>query len=245
LCHSWCMQGFRLSRVIPRLESIVVKHETNAAGNAISHQQKICDSCCPFGLIELRVRRVFRRQRRLSRHLSGLAKRTGLMLLVLTSFGCRRAEKETVAASSILQLREMFDKGECSSVYAGADPAFRSQSEENWVRQCEQLRHDLGSWQSFQKNGAEQELADPRFRLVSGEAVFANGTYHLEMYWNVSVAPARLCYFQLGTNPNIITVPPFKRNGPNDAPIFPPKGWSKPPSLQRAPPRNSSVITFG
>ena len=169
----------------------------------------------------------------MSLHLIRLAKRMGPMLLVLASFGCRRAEKEAVAASSILRLREMFDKGECSSVYAEADPAFRSQPEENWVRQCEQLMHDLGSWQSFQRNRAEPEPVDPRLRLVIGEAVFANGTYHLEMLWNVSVVPARLCYFQLGTDPNIITVPPFKRVGPNDAPTFPPKGWGKSPPLQK------------
>jgi hypothetical protein len=128
-----------------------------------------------------------------------------------------------MAASAIVQLREMFDRGDCTSIYAAADPAFRSQSEENWVRQCERLRHDLGAWWSFQR-GAEQESVDPRLRLVSGEATFENGTYHLEMLWNVNVAPPRLCYLQLGTNPNIITVPPSKRRGPNDAPILPPVG---------------------
>jgi hypothetical protein len=177
-------------------------------------------------------------------HLCGLAKRTGLMLLVLTSFGCRRPEKETIAASAILELREMLNKGECASVYAEADPAFRSQSEESWVRQCEQLRHDLGAWQSFQGKGAEQGPLDPRLRLVTGEAVFASGAYHLEMLWNVSVLPARLCYLQLGTDPNVITIPPSKRHGPNDAPTLPPAGWNQPPSLQRVPGRPPSVATL-
>jgi hypothetical protein len=177
-------------------------------------------------------------------HLSDLAKRTGLTLLALTSFGCRRPEKETIAASAILELRETFNKGECASVYAEADPAFRSQSEESWVTQCERLRHDLGSWQSFRGKGVEQGSVDPRFRLLTGQAVFANGAYHLEMLWNVSVVPARLCYLQLGTEPNVITIPPSKRHGPNDAPTFPPAGWNQPPSLQRVPARFPSAATF-
>lgn len=180
----------------------------------------------------------------MSCYLSGITKRTGLMLLVLTSFGCRRAEKEGTAASAILELREMLNKGECASVYAEADPAFRSQSEESWVTQCERLRHDLGSWQSFQGKGAEQGSVNPRFRLVAGEAVFASGAYHLEMLWNVSVLPARLCYLQLGTDPNVITIPPSKRHGPNDAPTLPPAGWNQPPSPQRAEPRPASAATF-
>jgi hypothetical protein len=162
----------------------------------------------------------------------------------ISQAGCRRPEKETIAASAILELRQMFNKGECASVYAEADPAFRSQSEKNWVSQCEQLRHDLGAWQSFRGKGAEQGLVDPRLRLVTGEAVFASGAYHLEMLWNVSVLPARLCFLQLGTDPNVITIPPSKRHGPNDAPTLPPAGWNQPPSLQRVGPRPASAATF-
>lgn len=180
----------------------------------------------------------------MSCYLSSVTKLTGLTLLVLTSFGCRRPEKETIVASAILELRETFNKGECASVYAEADPAFRSQSEESWVRQCEQLRHDLGARQSFQGKGAEQGLVDPRLRLVIGEAVFASGAYHLEMLWNVSVLPARLCYLQLGTDPNVITIPPSKHHGPNDAPTLPPAGWNQPPSLQRVRPRPATFAAL-
>jgi hypothetical protein len=151
----------------------------------------------------------------------------GLVLLVIALTGCKHADREgiteeEVATESISKLREAFNTGDCQSIYAEADSAFRSQSEKNWIGQCARLRESLGTWESFRRTAHEQESADPRFRLVIGEAVFTNGTYHLEMLWTRK--GGRLCYVQLGTDSNLITIPPVGGPRRMDVPPLPPAG---------------------
>ncbi|MFZ0704423.1 MAG: hypothetical protein WAM71_02385 [Candidatus Korobacteraceae bacterium] len=147
------------------------------------------------------------------------------LLLFVTLWGCRHASETTELIEQVNDLREAFNKGSCKSIYAEADPAFRTQSEESWASQCVELRHQLGNWKSFHQGQPDEKSSDSRFHLVIGEAMFTNGNYHLETYWNVSGSRSRLCYLQIGTDPDLITAPPMKWRGPEeDAPKLPPSG---------------------
>lgn len=144
-----------------------------------------------------------------------------ILLLLVVLCGCKHADEAAKVTDYMHDLREAFNKGNCEAIYTEADPAFRTQSAESWDRQCAELRHNLGSWNSFRESQSHEKSSDPRLRLVIGEAVFANGSYHLEAVWNVTGPRSRLCYMQIGTEPDLITVPPMKWRNPRDVPRLP------------------------
>jgi len=64
-------------------------------------------------------------------------------------------------------------------------PAFRSQTEVDWLYECNRLRDNLGIWQRFNIHSTEAYGTSKRFILVEGSAVFAKMERRLGLTWRM------------------------------------------------------------
>jgi hypothetical protein len=66
------------------------------------------------------------------------------------------AQQQALALAAVESFRASFNAGSCHPVYDQGAPDFHSQNAENWVRDCQRLRQQLGSWQRFQVRSAQR-----------------------------------------------------------------------------------------
>jgi hypothetical protein len=118
-------------------------------------------------------------------------------------------EKQRVlTANALNKLRVVFSAGACQSIYDDASQYFRSQTEVDWLYQCNQLRDSLGAWQGFQIRSTTTYGAPKQFVLVEGSAAFAKASRHFGATWLPDTAGARLYSLSLEEDGKWKQIPP-------------------------------------
>jgi hypothetical protein len=119
----------------------------------------------------------------------------GVLFLALA--GCRRHPRrdrpyeevkveewqKSQAVDAAERLRAVFNASACQPIYDAADAYFRkNQSSFEWDTECELLKKQLGSWQSFQVTHT-QRCATPLVVCVGGAAKFEKGDKQIDLAW--------------------------------------------------------------
>lgn len=113
-------------------------------------------------------------------------------IVLLASFACRapRAEmkveewQRTQAESAATRLREVFNTAACQPIYNAAAEYFRiGQDPREWSVECEQLKQQLGSWQSFEVTQTQRWLMPGMVVSVRGSAGFERGKRQIDVAW--------------------------------------------------------------
>jgi len=161
--------------------------------------------------------------------------RTSKFLSVLLGFlvwaGCARTHRveafppvDRVQRVSVLEasteLRETFNGDRaCESIYEEAAERFRTYPKEGWLKECEQLRDDMGSWQDFgARSIARCELPDVVVCL-DGDAGFVKGDRILELAWSLEGSRARLLSIAWQDGRQWIRIPPFPDRHQDTPPV--------------------------
>ncbi len=123
-------------------------------------------------------------------------------------------EQQTIlTAKAIDRLRLVFSAGACQSIYDDAARPFRSQTEEDWLYQCNRLRNALGEWRSFTFRSLETYQNSPvgrgsnEFLLVEGSAQFAKTTRTIGMTWTLNAGIVKLASLALEDHGEWIRIP--------------------------------------
>jgi hypothetical protein len=123
-----------------------------------------------------------------------------LALIVLASLllpGCHRHPRiddgysemslddaqQTLTLTAISRLQNEFNHGACQSIYDEAGAGFRSQTSEEWLRECALLQNELGSWKSFQAKDTFGFGTRELIVLVVGLAEFEKENQQVEINW--------------------------------------------------------------
>ena len=104
--------------------------------------------------------------------------------------------RNVVSAST--RLREMFNEGACEPIYREADDSFRLGPAPQWTAQCEQLRRRVREWRSFEVQKIINCSTDNSQICSIGLASFANGSYPLQVVWQLNGAKPALFALFLG-----------------------------------------------
>jgi hypothetical protein len=122
-------------------------------------------------------------------------------------------QQKILAAKAIEQLRVVFSAGACQSIYDNAAKAFRSQTEEDWLYQCDRLRKTLGEWRSFSVRSLETYQSTPAKRnsnqllLIEVSAQFSKTTRTLGMTWTLNADAMQLTSLTLEERGEWIQIP--------------------------------------
>jgi hypothetical protein len=76
-------------------------------------------------------------------------------------------QQKILTAKAIEGLRAVFSAGACQSIYDDAAKPFRSQTEADWLYQCNRLLKTLGEWRSFSVRSLETYQSSPANRNSS------------------------------------------------------------------------------
>lgn len=96
------------------------------------------------------------------------------------------------AADAANHFREIFDNTGCLPIYDEAAAHFRSQGSQDWARECERLKKELGPWKSFQITDAQRCAAPEVVICVFGPAKFEKEQTEIEVAWLLSKGGAQL-----------------------------------------------------
>jgi hypothetical protein len=97
----------------------------------------------------------------------------------------------SMAVDAVARLRESFNSGNCGLIYRAASEPFRErESQEAWLKTCERLRADLGSWMDFSVRSTRTWQSFTV--LVDGAASFSTGSYNLRTTWLLQNGRANL-----------------------------------------------------
>ena len=127
------------------------------------------------------------------------------------------AQRASVLDASA-KLREVFNGDRaCESMYN-----VPSYPKERWLADCEQLRSDLGAWQSFRPTFLERCGMPEVTICVDGDATFAKGARIVELMWSLESGRAQLISITRQEGTEWISIPPFLRPQPYwDTPPIP------------------------
>jgi hypothetical protein len=92
--------------------------------------------------------------------------------------------QKTQAEAAAIRLREIFNSSACQPIYDAAAAYFRANQDSiDWNTECEQLKKQLGSWQSFQVAGTERCGMPEVLVCVGGPAAFEKGNKQIYLAW--------------------------------------------------------------
>jgi hypothetical protein len=93
--------------------------------------------------------------------------------------------QKALTSSAVSHLRDEFNRGACQSIYEEAGVGFRFQTSEEWRRECEMLKNELGSWKSFEVKITEGFAKHDHdvFVLIFGVAEFEKANQQVEVNW--------------------------------------------------------------
>jgi hypothetical protein len=86
------------------------------------------------------------------------------------------AGQQARALAAVEGFRASFNSNACQPIYDAASPDFRSQNSEDWVRDCQRLRQQLGGWQRFRMSFAHIYGKPQVDVFVMGSAEFERQT---------------------------------------------------------------------
>jgi len=92
-------------------------------------------------------------------------------------------EQQILTAAAVDRLRAVFSSGACQSIYDEAGQHFHSQTEVDWLYECDRLRENLGAWQGFDIQSTTTYGTPRQFVLVEGLAVFAKASRRFAVTW--------------------------------------------------------------
>jgi hypothetical protein len=124
----------------------------------------------------------------------------------------------TLAIEAVNNLRALFNNGGCLAIYTRAAQSFRSQPQEDWLSQCEQLRESLGPWQSFNAQSTIRCGAPEPIVCVDGSSVFARGGRRMEVAWQLNGGQAQLLWLDLLDGNHRVLIPPLPSRQYLDSP---------------------------
>jgi hypothetical protein len=101
-------------------------------------------------------------------------------------------QQKVLTAAAVDRLRAVFSAGARQSIYEKADRHFRSQTEVDWLYECNRLRDNLGIWQRFNIHSTEAYGTSKRFILLEGSAVFAKMERRLGLTWRMGKGSLQL-----------------------------------------------------
>jgi hypothetical protein len=109
-------------------------------------------------------------------------------------------QQKALTAAAVDRLRAIFSSGACQAIYDEAGQQFRSQTEVDWLYECNRLRDNLGIWQRFAIHSTEVYGTPKRFILVEGSAVFAKTDRRLGLTWRMDKGSLQLESLSLEEN---------------------------------------------
>jgi hypothetical protein len=131
-------------------------------------------------------------------------------ILFLALGGCRRHPdrrdpfadvnveewQKTQAVDAAERLRGVFNTSACEPIYAAAAAFFRTQGRLEWASECELLKKQMGSWQSFQVLQA-QRCGTPVVVCVGGPAKFEKGEKRIDLAWLLTPTGPQLSWIAI------------------------------------------------
>ena len=109
-------------------------------------------------------------------------------------------EQRMLTAAALNRLRAVFSAGACQSIYDDAGQHFRSQTEVDWLYECDRLRENLGAWQRFDIQSTTTYGTPRQFVLVEGLAGFAKVSRRLAVTWRMDKGGVQLESLSLQEN---------------------------------------------
>ena len=101
------------------------------------------------------------------------------------------------ALDGVTKLRELFNSHSCQTVSEQADGAYRVLSSNEWMGECEQLKTNLGQWQSFEPRWARRCAAPEMVVCVGGPASFERGNQEVDVALRLTSGRAELAWISL------------------------------------------------
>ncbi len=134
------------------------------------------------------------------------------IIVFIPVIGCNNVLKQRHSAEKgVANVQAAWNRNDCASIYDEGDGYFRrNQSREAWLRQCADLRAQLGTWQSFRvKEGNAWPFGSVGIVWVEGAAGFAGGTHTLRADFKLNDNTAQLFNLQIQLNGKLIQMPGF------------------------------------
>jgi hypothetical protein len=116
-------------------------------------------------------------------------------------------QQKILSAAAVNRLRTVFSAGACQSIYDEASQHFRSQTELDWLYECDRLRANLGSWQRFDVQSITMYGEPRQFVLIDGSAVFAKTRSQLLITWRMEKGGVQLESLSLEENGTVRRIP--------------------------------------
>ncbi len=95
---------------------------------------------------------------------------------------------------ALAHLKDQFNAGACQSIYEEANAGFHIQTAQDWLRDCEQLRMELGSLRRVDVKETEGVANSPLQVLVYGAADFEKENQQICINWIVGDKGALLSW---------------------------------------------------
>jgi len=133
-------------------------------------------------------------------------------IAILPLIGCNNGtEQRRLAERGVSKLRAAWNRGDCASIYDEGDGYFRrNQLRENWLRQCAELREQLGLWQGFRvRNGAVWPIGAVGIVWVEGTADFETGQRTVRADFQLDNATSKLFDLQVDLNGKLLQIPGY------------------------------------
>jgi hypothetical protein len=121
--------------------------------------------------------------------------------------------QRTLTVDAVNGLRDAFNSGACQSIYEQAAAHFRTQSLQEWMSQCKDLKETLGSWQSFSAHLAERCGGGPSVVIVcaGGNARFAKRIAQVDVAWLLDKGRTQLMWISLKKGQGAwVVIPPWR-----------------------------------
>jgi len=128
------------------------------------------------------------------------------------SIACNNVHRQRrSAAEGVVRLQAAWNRGACEEIFDNADGYFRrNQVRDNRLRQCAELRQQLGSWHSFQvKQTVTWPVGPVGIVWASGTADFDHGTHPFRADFNMKSSTARLWNMRLELEDRVVQIPGF------------------------------------
>jgi hypothetical protein len=118
-------------------------------------------------------------------------------------------QQKILMAAAINKLRNAFSAGACQSIYDEAVRPFHSQTEVDWLYECNQLRESLGTWRRFEVQSTMSYGPSKQIVLVEGSAEFAKTNRGLGITWLFDGGAPKLFFLSLEEHGRWREIPPL------------------------------------
>ena len=131
----------------------------------------------------------------------------------------------TAAVAAVEHLRNLLNDGACQAIYEEASEGFRRlKPQRDWLRECEDNRTKLGTWQAFDAQRVDTlEALQGKHALADGRAVFAKGAGQANTGWLWNGGHPHLMYLRLRAGGEAVNLPNRRYHYDRDPPMRRPR----------------------